>query len=94
MAKKLFLELGLAVLYASGAGEVISKILQDKEDFNEGIVEAEASAARISAFAVRMALQEMQADDAAESASDCDDDNSGNKHQERDRGVLRVSTNS
>ncbi|KAK9359376.1 hypothetical protein V1504DRAFT_470387 [Lipomyces starkeyi] len=79
------------VPYASGAGDVTSKILQDEEDFNEGIVEDEASAARISAFAVRTA---MQADDSAESASDCDDDNSGNKHQERDRGVLRVSTSS
>ncbi|KAK9487414.1 hypothetical protein V1527DRAFT_460494 [Lipomyces starkeyi] len=82
------------VVYTSGAGEVISKILQDEEDFNEGTVKDEASAVRISAFAVRMALQEMQADDSAESASDCDDDNSGNKHQEHDRGVLRVSTNS
>ncbi|KAK9350473.1 hypothetical protein V1505DRAFT_314652, partial [Lipomyces doorenjongii] len=83
------------VLHASGAGEVIGKILQDEEDFNEGIVEDGPSAARISAFALRMALQEVQAAAySAESASGCDDDNSGNKQQERGRGVLRASTNS
>ncbi|KAK9489439.1 hypothetical protein V1508DRAFT_361963, partial [Lipomyces doorenjongii] len=69
------------VLHASGAGEVISKVLQDKEDFNDGIVEDGPSAARISAFALRMALQEVQAasDSAgsAGSASNCDDDSSG-----------------
>ncbi|KAK9388163.1 hypothetical protein V1515DRAFT_597905 [Lipomyces mesembrius] len=54
------------VLHASGAGEAISKILQDEEEFDEGIVEDGPSAARISAFAVRIALQEVQA--AADSA--------------------------
>ncbi|KAK9428977.1 hypothetical protein V1505DRAFT_387451 [Lipomyces doorenjongii] len=79
------------VLHASGAGEVISKILQDEEDFNEGVLEDGPSAARISAFALRMALQEVQAaSDSAESprtTTDCDDDNSWNKQQEHGRGV-------
>ncbi|KAK9368156.1 hypothetical protein V1509DRAFT_610053 [Lipomyces kononenkoae] len=86
------------VLYASGAGEVINKVLQDEEDYNDGIVESEASAARISEFAVRMALLRMQSGDSAKSASSDDgdvkdDDDCGNKQQERDKGILRVSTN-
>ncbi|KAK9319478.1 hypothetical protein V1517DRAFT_369788 [Lipomyces orientalis] len=67
------------VLHASGAGEVINNILEDGEKYNDGIVEDEASAARISAFAVKMALGN----------AGC-----GNKQQECGKGILRVSTNS
>ncbi|KAK9244294.1 hypothetical protein V1506DRAFT_522867 [Lipomyces tetrasporus] len=42
------------VLHASGAGEVINKVLQDEADFNDGIIEDEASASRISAFALKL----------------------------------------
>ncbi|KAK9369448.1 hypothetical protein V1509DRAFT_619451 [Lipomyces kononenkoae] len=87
------------VLHASGAGEVINKVLQDEEDYNDGIVDDEASGARISAFAVRMALLRMQSGDSAESASnddgDVDDaDDGGNKQQECGKGILRDTTNS
>ncbi|KAK9256571.1 hypothetical protein V1507DRAFT_382523, partial [Lipomyces tetrasporus] len=72
------------VLHASGAGEVISNILQDEEKYNNGIVEDEASAARISAFAIRVALLRMQSVGV----------DSATKQQERGKGILRVSTNS
>ncbi|KAK9357507.1 hypothetical protein V1504DRAFT_55983 [Lipomyces starkeyi] len=58
------------VLHASGAGEIINKILRDEEDYNDGIVEDGASAARIAAFALRMALNKVQAVDSVESPPD------------------------
>ncbi|KAK9358573.1 hypothetical protein V1504DRAFT_471064 [Lipomyces starkeyi] len=58
------------VLHASGAGAVINKVLQDEADFNEGIVKDDASASRISAFALKMALKMVQAVDSNESSSD------------------------
>ncbi|KAK9367470.1 hypothetical protein V1509DRAFT_150387 [Lipomyces kononenkoae] len=86
------------VLHASGAGKVINNILQDEENYNNGNVKDEASAARISAFAVTMALLGMQSGNSGNSmeASEDDsvDDGSGNKQQERGKGILRVSTNS
>ncbi|KAJ8103718.1 hypothetical protein POJ06DRAFT_242660 [Lipomyces tetrasporus] len=80
------------VLHASGAGEVINKVLQDEEDYDDGIVEDVASAARISAFALRMALKRVQAVDPNESSPG--DDGCSNKLQEARKGVLRVRSNS
>ncbi|KAK9234859.1 hypothetical protein V1525DRAFT_349445, partial [Lipomyces kononenkoae] len=78
------------VLHASGAGEVINNVLQDEKNYNDGIVEDEASAARISAFALRVALLRMQSGDSIESVSEDDSvDDSGNKPQERVKGILR-----
>ncbi|KAK9370742.1 hypothetical protein V1509DRAFT_616705 [Lipomyces kononenkoae] len=74
------------VLHASGAGEVINNILQDEEKYNDGVVEDEASAARISAYAIRVALLRMDSDDSIKSASEDDPVD--------DSGILRVSTNS
>ncbi|KAK9325313.1 hypothetical protein V1517DRAFT_190625 [Lipomyces orientalis] len=81
------------VLHASGAGEVIDRVLQDEEDFNNGIVEDEASSSRISAFALKLALRRELAIDSTESPSDSDAEES-NKQQEGGKGVLRVTTNS
>ncbi|KAK9357537.1 hypothetical protein V1504DRAFT_54829 [Lipomyces starkeyi] len=81
------------VLHASGAGEIINKILQDEEDYNDGIVEDGASAARISAFALRMSLKRVQAVDSVESPPDSGGDSS-NKQHEGGKAILRVTTNS
>ncbi|KAK9384465.1 hypothetical protein V1515DRAFT_589168 [Lipomyces mesembrius] len=69
------------VLHASAAGEVINKVLQDEEDYNDGIVEDGASAARISAFALKIALKRVQVVDSVKSPPDFGGDNS-NKQQE------------
>ncbi|KAK9319216.1 hypothetical protein V1517DRAFT_333252 [Lipomyces orientalis] len=82
------------VLHASGAGEVINKVLQDEAEFNDGIVEDEASASRISAFALKMALLREQAVASTEPASDDDDGANSNKHHDGGKGILRVTTNS
>ncbi|KAK9234059.1 hypothetical protein V1525DRAFT_84561 [Lipomyces kononenkoae] len=84
------------VLHASGAGEVINQLLQDEEDYDDGIVEDGASAARISAFALRMALKRVQAVDSNESPNESppgDDGDCSSKQQESGKGVLRVTTN-
>ncbi|KAK9239187.1 hypothetical protein V1525DRAFT_438382 [Lipomyces kononenkoae] len=96
MAINLFnIHLAIArVLHASGAGEVINNILQDEENYNDGIVKDEASAARISAFAVRLAILGMQSASSMEASEDDCVDDSGNKQRERGKGILRVSTNS
>ncbi|KAK9251236.1 hypothetical protein V1507DRAFT_465181 [Lipomyces tetrasporus] len=73
------------VLHASGAGEVINKVLQDEEDYDDGIVEDVASAARISAFALRMALNRVHAVDQNESPPG--NDGCSNKLQEARKGV-------
>ncbi|KAK9312315.1 hypothetical protein V1524DRAFT_369860, partial [Lipomyces starkeyi] len=77
------------VLHASGAGETINKILQDEDNYNDGIVTDEDSAARISAFALRIALKRAQAVDSID-----DNGDSSNKQQEGGKGILRVATNS
>ncbi|KAK9235892.1 hypothetical protein V1525DRAFT_445328 [Lipomyces kononenkoae] len=62
----------------------------DEENYNNRIVKDEASAARISAFAVRMALLGMQSGSSMK-ASDYDSvDDSDSKQQERGKGLLRV----
>ncbi|KAK9482072.1 hypothetical protein V1527DRAFT_455392 [Lipomyces starkeyi] len=71
------------VLHASGAGEVISKILRDEEDYNEGNVKDASSAARISALALNLELKRLQ-----------DEESENNKLQERGPDILRVTTNS
>ncbi|KAK9236707.1 hypothetical protein V1525DRAFT_457436 [Lipomyces kononenkoae] len=48
------------VLHASGACELISRILKDEDDYNEGIVKDASSAARISAFALKLKLKRLQ----------------------------------
>ncbi|KAK9237141.1 hypothetical protein V1525DRAFT_173594 [Lipomyces kononenkoae] len=79
------------VLHASGAGEVINKILQDEDDYKEGIVKYEATSARILAFALQQALNGLQAD-SVQSPDDEDDDN--NKAHQWENTALRVVTNS
>ncbi|KAK9384193.1 hypothetical protein V1515DRAFT_446902 [Lipomyces mesembrius] len=81
------------VLHASGAGEVIDKILRDEEDYNDGIVANETSAARISAFSLKMALKEVKVVDGNESP-DCGSGLTSSKQQEGSKGVLRTTTNS
>ncbi|KAK9331456.1 hypothetical protein V1520DRAFT_82807 [Lipomyces starkeyi] len=68
------------VLHASGAGEIINKILRDEEDYNGGNVCDADVAARISAFSLKMELNMLQ---------DVED----NRQYERGPDVLRVSTN-
>ncbi|KAK9384322.1 hypothetical protein V1515DRAFT_400305 [Lipomyces mesembrius] len=59
------------MLRASGAGKSYQQILQDEDDFNEGVVEDRPSAARISALLSEwLALQGAQA--AADSAESRD----------------------
>ncbi|KAK9242906.1 hypothetical protein V1506DRAFT_463946 [Lipomyces tetrasporus] len=48
------------VLRMSGVGEIISKILREEENYNDGYVIDEASDARISGFALKMALNRLQ----------------------------------
>ncbi|KAK9364503.1 hypothetical protein V1509DRAFT_636146 [Lipomyces kononenkoae] len=79
------------VLHASGAGEVIDKILQDEDDYKEGIVKDEASSARILAFALQQALNGLNAD-SVQSADDDDDVN--DKANQTENTALRVVTNS
>ncbi|KAK9235558.1 hypothetical protein V1525DRAFT_348075, partial [Lipomyces kononenkoae] len=71
------------VLRASGAGEIISRILKDEDDYNEGIVRDASSAARISAFAPKLKLNRLQ-----------DENSETEKLQQRGPEILRVTTNS
>ncbi|KAK9324475.1 hypothetical protein V1517DRAFT_351308 [Lipomyces orientalis] len=73
-------------IHASEAGEAINRVLQDEADFNDGIVEDRASASRISAFALKVALRREMAVGSSESLSDND--------TEAGKDVLRVTTNS
>ncbi|KAK9325831.1 hypothetical protein V1517DRAFT_365102 [Lipomyces orientalis] len=62
---------------------VISKILMDEEDYNEGNMKDTSSAARISALALSLELKRLQ------------DEHSGNDRlQERGSDIWRVTTNS
>ncbi|KAK9482233.1 hypothetical protein V1527DRAFT_476987 [Lipomyces starkeyi] len=79
------------VLHASGAGEIINKVIQDEEDYNDGLVEDEAYASRILAFSLKMSLKRLQ-DHSTESPPGGGGD--GNKRQEGGVGILRVTTNS
>ncbi|KAK9364824.1 hypothetical protein V1509DRAFT_572231, partial [Lipomyces kononenkoae] len=80
------------VLHASGAGEVIKKISQDEEEYNEGIVKDEASGKRILAFALKQALNGLNAADSIDSPTDNDDTVS--KQGRGCKEVLTVKTNS
>ncbi|KAK9318796.1 hypothetical protein V1517DRAFT_377031 [Lipomyces orientalis] len=51
------------VRHASGAGEVISKIMRDEEDYNEGNVKDASSAARISALELKLELKRLEDED-------------------------------
>ncbi|KAK9371649.1 uncharacterized protein V1513DRAFT_454985 [Lipomyces chichibuensis] len=78
------------VLHASGAGEVIEKVLQDEEDYKEGIVKDEESCSKILAFALRQALNGLKADmDRSPGDDDCEDD----KLRQRENSALRAITN-
>ncbi|KAK9372016.1 uncharacterized protein V1513DRAFT_453743 [Lipomyces chichibuensis] len=77
------------VLHASGAGEVIEKVLQDEDDY-KGIVKDEGSCSKILAFALRQALNGLKADmDESFGDDDCEDD----KLRQRENSALRAITN-
>ncbi|KAK9236559.1 hypothetical protein V1525DRAFT_345853, partial [Lipomyces kononenkoae] len=78
------------VLYASGAGQVIDKVLRDEEEYNEGTVTDEAFSSRIVAFALRQALNGLRATDTMDSPTDSDD----SKQRQGGKEVLGVKTNS
>ncbi|KAK9238783.1 hypothetical protein V1525DRAFT_425141 [Lipomyces kononenkoae] len=80
------------VLHASGAGEVIDKVLQDEEEYKEGTVTDEVSGSRILAFALRQALNGLKATDSIDSPTGSDDGTC--KQGPGGKEVLRVKTNS
>ncbi|KAK9237189.1 hypothetical protein V1525DRAFT_450687 [Lipomyces kononenkoae] len=79
------------VLHASGAREVINKVMQDEDDYNAGVVEDEASRARILAFALRQSLSGLKSDSDELPGNDGDH---SNKSRQTEKTALKIITNS